>query len=124
MSGRLNGKLAFVTAAGQGIGRAIAEAFLKEGAKVVATDLDGNKLKDLKGATTFSLDVTKTDAVNALAEKVLKEVGTPNILGNFAGWVHQGTLLECSEADWDRSFDINVKSMHRVLRAFVPAMLK
>jgi len=124
MSGRLQGKLAFVTAAGQGIGRAIAEAFLNEGAKVVATDLDDSKLKDLKGATTFSLDVTKTDAVNALAEKVLKDVGTPNIIGNFAGWVHQGTLLDCSEADWDRSFDINVKSMHRVLRAFVPAMLK
>lgn len=123
MSGRLNGKLAFVTAAGQGIGRAIAEAFANEGAKVIASDLDAGKLKDLK-AETFALDVTRTDAVNALAAKVLKDFGTPNILGNFAGWVHQGTILECDEADWDRSFDINVKSMHRVLRAFVPAMLK
>src|ERR1700755_1750789 len=98
MSDRLKGKLAFVTAAGQGIGRAIAEAFVREGARVVATDLDANKLKGLK-AETFGLDITKTDAVNALAEKVLKDFGTPNIIGNFAGWVHQGTILECSEQD-------------------------
>ncbi|MBV9261833.1 MAG: SDR family oxidoreductase, partial [Pseudolabrys sp.] len=124
MAGRLNGKLAFVTAAGQGIGRAIAEAFLAEGAQVVATDLDAGKLKGLDKAKTFALDVTSTKAVEDLAAKVLKEAGTPNIIGNFAGWVHQGTILECSEQDWDRSFDINVKSMHRVLRAFVPAMLK
>ena len=124
MSGRLKGKLAFVTAAGQGIGRAIAEAFIAEGAKVVATDLDAGKLKGLKKAKGFALDVRSTDAVNALAKKVLKDIGTPDIIGNFAGWVHQGTVLECSEQDWDRSFDINVKSMHRVLRAFVPAMLK
>jgi len=124
MSGRLKGKLAFVTAAGQGIGRAIAEAFIEEGAKVVATDLDAAKLKGLKKAKTFGLDVTSTKAVDDLAKRVLKDFGTPDIIGNFAGWVHQGTILECSEADWDRSFDINVKSMHRVLRAFLPAMLK
>jgi|SRR5665213_558012 len=124
MAGRLQGKLVFLTAAGQGIGRAIAEAFIAEGATVIATDLDAAKLAGLDKAKTFALDVTKTDAVNALAEKVLKEFGTPNVLGNFAGWVHQGSILECSEADWDRSFDVNVKSMHRVLRAFVPAMLK
>ncbi len=124
MSGRLKGKLAFVTAAGQGIGRAIAEAFIAEGATVVATDLDAGKLKGLKKAKAFALDVTSTPAVEALAKKVIKEFGTPNVIGNFAGWVHQGSILECSEADWDRSFDINVKSMHRVLRAFVPAMLK
>ena len=123
MAGRLQGKLAFVTAAGQGIGRAIAEAFANEGAKVIASDLDAGKLTGLK-AETFALDATKTDAVNALAAKVLKEFGTPNIVANCVGWVHQGTILECDEADWDRSFDINVKSMHRVLRAFVPAMLK
>jgi len=123
VAGRLQGKLAFVTAAGQGIGRAIAEAFANEGAKVIASDLDAGKLTGLK-AETFALDATKTDAVNALAAKVLKEFGTPNIVANCVGWVHQGTILECDEADWDRSFDINVKSMHRVLRAFVPAMLK
>jgi 2-keto-3-deoxy-L-fuconate dehydrogenase len=124
MAGRLQGKTAFMTAAGQGIGRAIAEAFIAEGATVIATDLDLAKLAGLDKAKTFALDVTKTDAVSALAEKVLKEIGTPNVLGNFAGWVHQGSILECSDADWDRSFDVNVKSMHRVLRAFVPAMLK
>lgn len=124
MAGRLKGKVAFVTAAGQGIGRAIAEAFIAEGAKVIATDLDAGKLKDLKKAKVHALDVTSTDAVNALAQKVIKEFGAPDILANCAGFVHQGSILECSEADWDRSFDINVKSMHRTLHAFVPAMLK
>jgi 2-keto-3-deoxy-L-fuconate dehydrogenase len=124
VAGRLKGKVAFVTAAGQGIGRAIAEAFVAEGAKVIATDLDAGKLKDLKKAKVYALDVTSTEAVNALAQKVIKEFGAPDILANCAGFVHQGNILECSEADWDRSFDINVKSMHRTLRAFVPAMLK
>jgi 2-keto-3-deoxy-L-fuconate dehydrogenase len=124
VSGRLKGKLAFVTAAGQGIGRAIAEAFIAEGAKVIATDLDGGKLKSLKKAKVFALDVRSTDAVNVLTKKVMKEFGTPNILANCAGFVHQGSVLDCSEQDWDFSFDLNVKSMHRMLRAFIPAMLK
>ncbi len=124
MAGRLKGKVAFVTAAGQGIGRAIAEAFVAEGAKVIATDLDAAKLKGLKKAKVYALDVISTEAVNALAQKVIKEFGAPDILANCAGFVHQGSILDCSEADWDRSFDINVKSMHRTLRAFVPAMLK
>ena len=124
MAGRLKGKVAFVTAAGQGIGRAIAEAFVAEGAKVIATDLDAGKLKDLKKAKSYALDVTSTEAVDTLAQKVIKEFGAPDILANCAGFVHQGSILDCSEADWDRSFDINVKSMHRTLRAFVPAMLK
>ena len=124
MSGRLKGKVAFVTAAGQGIGRAIAEAYVAEGATVIATDLDAAKLRDLKKAKAFALDVRSTEKVEALARKVIKEFGTPNILTNCAGFVHQGSVLECSEEDWDFSFDINVKSMHRVYRAFVPAMLK
>lgn len=124
MSGRLKGKVAFVTAAGQGIGRAIAEAFIAEGAKVIATDLDAAKLKDMKKATAYSLDVRDTANVNALAKDVIKKFGAPNVLANCAGFVHQGGLLECSEDDWDFTFDINVKSMHRTLRAFVPAMLK
>ena len=124
MSGRLKGKVAFVTAAGQGIGRAIAEAYLAEGAKVIATDLDIAKLKDLKKAKTFALDVRSTEKVETLARKVIKEFGVPDVLTNCAGFVHQGSLLECSEEDWDFSFDLNVKSMHRTLRAFVPAMLK
>jgi 2-keto-3-deoxy-L-fuconate dehydrogenase len=124
MTNRLKGKIAFVTAAGQGIGRAIAEAFIAEGAEVIASDLDAAKLKDLKKAKIFSLDVRSTDAVNALAKKVIKDYGTPDIIANCAGYVHQGSVLDCSEQDWDFSFDINVKSMHRVLRAFLPAMLK
>ena len=124
MAGRLKGKVAFVTAAGQGIGRAIAQAFVNEGAKVIATDLDAAKLKDLKKAKTYSLDVRSTEAVNALAAKIINEFGPPNIIANCAGYVHQGSILDCSEDDWDFSFDLNVKSMHRTLRAFVPAMLK
>jgi 2-keto-3-deoxy-L-fuconate dehydrogenase len=124
MSGRLKGKVAFVTAAGQGIGRAIAEAFIAEGATVVATDLDLAKLKGLKKAKLFALDVRSTEKVNALAKSVIKEFGAPDILMNCAGFVHQGSVLDCSEQDWDFSFDLNVKSIHRVLRAFVPAMLK
>lgn len=93
-------------------------------AKVIATDLDAAKLKDLKKAKTYSLDVRSSEAVNALAAKVIKEFGAPDILANCAGFVHQGSILECSEDDWDFSFDLNVKSMHRTLRAFVPAMLK
>jgi len=120
----LKGKRALVTAAGQGIGRAIAEAFIAEGAKVIATDLDATKLKSLKKATVFALDVRTTAKVEALAKQVVKQFGAPDILVNCAGYVHQGSVLECSEQDWDISFDLNVKSMHRMLRAFIPAMLK
>jgi 2-dehydro-3-deoxy-L-fuconate 4-dehydrogenase len=124
VSGRLKGKTALVTAAGQGIGRAIAEAFIAEGAKVIATDLDVGKLKSLKKATVFPLDVRTTAKVEALAKTVIKKFGAPDILVNCAGYVHQGSVLDCSEQDWDISFDLNVKSMHRMLRAFIPAMLK
>ncbi|MGB7259196.1 MAG: SDR family oxidoreductase [Pseudolabrys sp.] len=124
MSNRLKGKTAFVTAAGQGIGRAIAEIFIEEGAIVIATDLDGKKLKDLKKAKAFSLNALKTDEVEELAKTVIKKYGAPDILMNCAGYVHQGSVLDCAEKDWDFSFDLNVKSIHRVLRAFLPAMLK
>ena len=113
-----------MTAAGQGIGRAIAEACIAEGAKVIATDLDAGKLKSLKKATAYSLDVRDTAKVDALAKDVIMKFGAPDILFNCAGYVHQGSVLECSEQDWDISFDLNVKSMHRMLRAFIPAMLK
>jgi 2-keto-3-deoxy-L-fuconate dehydrogenase len=124
MSNRLKNKTAIITAAGQGIGRAIAEAFIAEGAIVIATDLEDEKLKDLKKAKRFALDVRSTEKVEALAKTVIKEFGAPNILVNCAGYVHQGSVLDCSEQDWDFSFDLNVKSMHRMLKAFLPAMLK
>ena len=124
MSERLKGKLAFVTAAGQGIGFAIAEAFLAEGASVIATDLAADRLKQLNTDKQFELDVRSTAKVDALAAMVIRKFGPPNILVNCAGYVHQGCVLDCSEEDWDLSFDLNVKSMHRTLRAFVPAMLK
>ena len=124
MAGRLKGKVAVITAAGQGIGRAIAEAFVAEGAKVVATDVDVKKLSGLKRATRLPLDVRSTPAVEALARDVAKKIGPVDILVNCAGFVHHGTVLECSEEDWDFSFDLNVKSMHRTIKAFVPGMLK
>src|SRR5262249_17307156 len=124
MAGRLDKKVALVTAAGQGIGRAIAAAFLAEGATVIATDLEAGKLEGLKGARTRKLDARSTPDVEALAQDVKKEFGALGILVNCAGYVHQGTVLDCSEKDWDFSFDLNVKSMHRTVRAFLPDMLQ
>ena len=103
MAGRLKGKTAVVTAAGQGIGRAIAEAMIAEGAKVIATDLDVGKLKSLKKAKVFALDMRSTKAVDDVAKKIVKDFGAPDILINCAGYVHQGNVLECSEQDWDFS---------------------
>jgi 2-keto-3-deoxy-L-fuconate dehydrogenase len=120
MTGRLAGKTAFVTAAGQGIGRAIAEAFIQEGARVWATDIDTGKLAGLAGAEIRALDVRSTPAVNALAA----EAGAVDILVNAAGFVAHGSVLDCSDEDWDFSFDVNVKSMHRTVKAFVPGMLE
>src|SRR5215470_10353980 len=113
MTQRLANKIAFVTAAGQGIGRAICEAFVAEGARVIATDLDAAKLADLICARREKLDVRSTAAVEALAWDVVKAFGPPDILVNCAGFVHHGTVFDCSESDWDFSFDLNVKSMHR-----------
>ena len=121
--GRLEGRRAFLTAAGQGIGRATAEAFAREGAEVIATDLDAEKLSGLTQAgiaRVERLDVRDSAAVNALAASV----GAIDVLFNCAGFVHHGTVLDCSEADWDFTFDVNVKSMHRTIRAFLPAMIE
>lgn len=120
--GRLEGKVAFCTASGAGIGRATAIAFAREGARVIASDIDMAKLKGLSEdgiAETHILDVTSTSSV----ERTAQEVGKVDILFNAAGFVHHGTALECSEKDWDFSFDLNVKSMHRTITAFLPAML-
>jgi 2-keto-3-deoxy-L-fuconate dehydrogenase len=123
MSDRLKGKRAFVTAGAAGIGRASAIAFAREGASVFATDIDEKGLADLARegvAEVAKLDVRDTAAVAAMA----KRVGKTDIVLNAAGFVHNGTVLECSDDDWDFSFDLNVKSMHRTIRAFLPDMLK
>jgi 2-keto-3-deoxy-L-fuconate dehydrogenase len=120
MAGRLQNKVAFITAAGQGIARAIAESFVAEGAKVIATDVDQSKVADIKGATARKLDAMSAADVNAAS----KEVGPIDVLVNAAGWVHHGTVLSTDDAAWDRSFDLNVKSMHRTIQAFLPGMLK
>lgn len=124
MADRLKGKIAIITAAGQGIGRAIAEAFAVEGARVIATDLDAGKLAGLAAERTLALDVRSGAAIEALARDVERAFGGAEVLVNCAGFVHHGSVLDCTDADWDFSFDLNVKPMHRTIRAFLPAMLK
>lgn len=124
MALRLQGKLALITAAGQGIGRAIAEAFAVEGARVIATDLEEKKLEGIKGVKGHKLDVRSTAAIEAFAKETATEFGALDVLVNCAGYVHHGSVLECSEQDWDFSFDLNVKSMHRMIKAFLPGMLQ
>ncbi len=124
MSPRLAGKVALLTATGQGIGRATALAFADEGATVWATDINEAVLDEIAAERALihprPLDVRDNHAIEA----IVAEVGTVDILFNCAGWVHHGTILECPEKDWDLSFEINVKSMYRTCRAVLPAMLK
>jgi 2-keto-3-deoxy-L-fuconate dehydrogenase len=125
MAERLKNKTAVVTAAAQGIGRASAIAFAAEGAKVIATDIDMSKLENLKAESggkiaVRRLDVTKKDEIDAFAN----ETGAVDVLMNCAGYVHHGTILDCSESDWDFSLDLNLRGMYRMIRAFLPAMLK
>jgi len=123
MSGRLAGKSVLITAAGQGIGRATALRFLAEGATVWATDINQAALDTLAAEKpsihTRILNVRDSASVIAVAE----QIGTIDVLFNCAGYVHQGTVLECSEHDWDVSYDLNVTSMYRTCRAFLPGML-
>jgi 2-keto-3-deoxy-L-fuconate dehydrogenase len=124
MSDRLEGKVALVTAAGQGIGRAIAKSFIAQGAVVIATDLAEDKLAGLNAKKQVKLDVRSLPDIEALANTLHRELGPLNVLVNCAGYVHQGTVLDCSEKDWDFSFDLNVKSMHRTIKTFLPGMLE
>jgi 2-keto-3-deoxy-L-fuconate dehydrogenase len=122
MTQRLTGKTAFITAAGQGIGRATAVAFAAQGARVIATDINGATLESLRaeiGCTTHRLDVTDAAAVIATAEAV----GPINVLFNGAGFVHAGDVLDCSEDDWVYAFDVNVRSQFRTIKALLPGML-
>jgi 2-keto-3-deoxy-L-fuconate dehydrogenase len=123
MSGRLAGKVAFITAAGQGIGRATALAFAREGAQVWATDVNAKLLADLEGKSgikTRALDVLDEAAI----QKAAADVGAVDVLFNCAGFVHHGTVLDCSNKDWDFAFNLNVRSMFWTSKAFLPGMLK
>src|SRR5262245_8904364 len=124
MASRLQGKLALITAAGQGIGRAIAEAFAVDGARVIATDLEEKKRVAINSARRRKLDVLATAAVEAPAKHTATEFGALDVLVNCAGYVSHGSVLDCSEQDWDFSFDLNVKTMHRMIKAFRPGMLQ
>jgi 2-keto-3-deoxy-L-fuconate dehydrogenase len=122
MSQRLAGKTAFITAAGQGIGRATALAFVREGARVIATDINADALAALgreSGCTTLRLDVLDPAAVAAAGQAQ----GPVDVLFNCAGFVHAGSVLDCSEDDWAFAFDLNVRSMYRTIKAFLPGML-
>jgi 2-keto-3-deoxy-L-fuconate dehydrogenase len=115
----LTGKRVLVTAAGQGIGRAIAQSCIKLGAQTIATDVRPELLQGLDCASR-ALDVTDQSAI----ERAASELDYVDVLINCAGYVHSGTILDCGESDWDFSFDLNVKSMYRMIRAFLPAMLE
>lgn len=115
--------MAFVTAAGQGIGRGAALAFAREGAQVWATDVNAKTLAELEGKDGIRTRVM--DATDeAVIAKVTAEAGGVDVLFNCAGYVHHGTILECAPKDWDFSFNLNVRSMYLVTRALLPAMLK
>lgn len=121
-SKRLAGKTAFVTAAGQGIGRAVATAFVNAGAKVIATDINEAALQSLAaetGCTVATLNVLQPEAITQLA----KQHSDVNIVFNGAGFVHAGTVLDCTEEEWDFAFNLNVRSQFRVIKAFLPNML-
>ena len=124
MTARLKNKRTLITATGQGIGFATALAFANEGAEVVATDINPDTLNSLSNENprieTRLLDVTKPEEIQQAAE----ETGPIDVLFNCAGFVHHGTILDCDENDWEFSFNLNVRSMYRMIRAFLPAMLE
>ncbi|MGI9298297.1 MAG: SDR family oxidoreductase [Gammaproteobacteria bacterium] len=116
---RLAGKTCVVTAAARGIGRATAERMAAEGARVFAADIDENALSEVRSVERRALDVVDPRAISAFA----RETGRVDVLFNCAGFVHNGNILECEEEDWDFSLALNVKSMYRMTRAFLPEML-
>jgi len=121
-AGRLAGKFALVTAAAQGIGRAVATAFAREGARVLATDVNEEKLRELAGVSGIEvqrLDVLEDGAIEGLAASA-----RPTILVNCAGFVHGGTVLDCKDEDWEFGFKLNVRSQYRMIRAFLPGMIE
>ncbi|WP_370395277.1 SDR family oxidoreductase [Cognatishimia sp.] len=121
--GRLTGKTTLITAAGQGIGRATAELFAAEGAEVIASDINDDALAELAaidGVTALKLDVTDGDAV----KKAANDLPALDALFNCAGFVANGTILDCDEKDWDFSFELNVKAMYRLIQLTLPAMLE
>jgi 2-keto-3-deoxy-L-fuconate dehydrogenase len=123
VAGRLQGKTAIITAAGAGIGKASAIAFAREGAKVYATDINDASLKELasvSGVVPRKLDVMDDTAIKDAA----KEIGAVDVLFNCAGFVHHGTILDCTDKDWDFTMNLNVRAMYWMTRAFLPAMLE
>jgi len=119
MSGRLSNKIALVTAAAQGIGRATAEAFVREGAQVFAADINEAALAQVTGVKPIRLDVTQPDMIAECAAGI----GGIDVLFNCAGFVHPGSILECTEEDWDFGMTLNVRSMFRLIKAFLPGMI-
>ncbi len=123
MTGRLDGKLCFVTAAAQGIGRATVRAFAREGARTIATDIDGGKLESLKSEEP-SVQVAVLDVTDAAeVERTMGAQGPIDVLFNCAGYVHQGSILACTDADWRRSFQINVDAMYWTCRSALAGMV-
>jgi 2-keto-3-deoxy-L-fuconate dehydrogenase len=118
-SGRLAGKTVLITAAAQGIGRASAELFAREGARVIATDISKEHLASLQGVETHILDVTDSNAIKQLVDSI----GTIDVLFNCAGYVHAGNILECDDKAWDFSFNLNARAMFHTIRAVLPGML-
>ena len=124
MSNRLKDKVALVTAAGQGIGKATAIAFHKEGAKVIATDINDKTLAELNKEYP-KIEIKNLDSTNNNSiKKYVSEIDKIDILFNAVGFVHHGTILDCEEKDWDFSFDVNIKSMYFMCRAILPLMVK
>ncbi|MBV9106482.1 MAG: SDR family oxidoreductase [Verrucomicrobia bacterium] len=119
MANRMEGKIALVTAAGHGIGRATAAMFAREGAKVIAADIDDAALSSIPNVTGRRLDVMDREAIQRLGT----EIGALDVLFNCAGFVHSGTILQASEEDLDHALNLNVRSMYRLIQAFLPAML-